>query len=250
MKTAGIYKIERIGTDQCYVGSSHWIGKRWATHRRELNKGSHQAGRLQNSWNKYGAEAFEFVILETVCCDGQALKSLLVEREQAWMNQLTPCFNTVPAAGSTLGFKMPREIVERHRQQITGRKATLKEAERLRTLALGRKRSEATKDKLRQHGIRRGIPRSAVENSANARRGKPLSEGHIEQMRTRMTGRKHSEQELAAMRASNTPEVRAKKSDANRGKKQSPEQIAKRVESSKRTKEANRQKMTMESACA
>lgn len=250
MKTAGIYKIQRIGTNQCYVGSSHWIGKRWATHRRELNSDTHQAHRLQNSWNKYGAEAFEFVILETVCGDGQALKSLLVEREQAWMDQLTPCFNTVPAAGSTLGFKMPREIVERHRQQITGRKVTQEEAERLRTLALGAKRSEATKDKLRQHGIRRGIPRSAVENSANARRGKTLSEGHIEQMRANSTGRRHKPEVLAARSAALTPEIRDRMGASVRGKKQSPEQVAKRIESTKRTKEANRQKIVMEAVCA
>lgn len=36
MKQAGIYKIARIGTDQCYVGSSYWVGKRWATHRPEV----------------------------------------------------------------------------------------------------------------------------------------------------------------------------------------------------------------------
>lgn len=229
MKTAGIYKIQRISTEQCYVGSSHWIGKRWATHRRELNNDTHQASRLQNSWSKYGAEAFEFVILETVCCDGQALKSLLVEREQAWMNQLAPCFNTVPAAGSTLGFKMPREIVERHRQQITGRKLSPEHAAIVRTLALGLKRSDETKEKLRQHGLKRGIPRNAVENSANARRGKPLAAEHVAKLVQSRAGYTHSPDTLAAMRASNTPEVRAKKGDAARGKKQSPEQIAKRV---------------------
>ncbi len=228
MKVSGIYKIQRIGTDQCYVGSSHWIGKRWATHRRELNNARHQASRLQNSWSKYGQGSFEFSVLEEVYGVGDELKALLVQREQAWMDQLNPCFNTVPAAGSTLGFKMPHEIVERHKQQITGRKATPEEAERLRTLSLGRKRSDATKEKHRQNGIKRGIPALAVENSVKARLGKPLSEGHIEQIRARMTGRKHSEQELAAMRASNTPEVRAKKGDASRGKKQSPEQIAKK----------------------
>lgn len=228
MKVSGIYKIQRIGTDQCYVGSSHWIGKRWATHRRELNNARHQASRLQNSWNKYGQDAFEFVVLEEVSGDGDELKSLLVQREQAWMDQLSPCFNTVPAAGSTLGFKMPREIVERHKQQITGRKATPEETERLRTLALGRKRSDATKEKQRQNGIRRGMPALAIENSVKARRGKKQTAEHIAKVVLSRSGYTHSQEALAAMRASNTPEVRAKKGDAARGKKQSQEQIAKK----------------------
>lgn len=248
MKTAGIYKIQRIGTEQCYVGSSSDLRKRKTSHMRQLRKGEHHAKWLQHAWSKHGPDAFEFSIIEL--CEGEDLRTILMVREQHWMDLLTPCFNTVLAAGSTLGFKMPRELVERHRQQITGRKLSPEHAAIVRTLACGLKRSDETKEKLRQHGIERGIPRSAIENSANARRGKPLSEGHIEQMRARMTGRKHSEQELAAMRASNTPEVRAKKGAASRGKKQSPEQIAKRMESSKRTKEANRQKITREVACA
>lgn len=238
MKQAGIYKIQRIGTDQCYVGSSHWIGKRWATHRRELSKGIHQAKRLQNTWSKHGQEAFEFVVLEVCSGEKDDLKSKLVSREQAWMDQLNPCFNTVPAAGSTLGFKMPREIVERHRQQITGRKASPEEAERLRSLALGRKRSDETKEKQRANGLRRGMPRSAIENSAAARRGKPLSHDHIEKMRIASTGRKHDPDVLALRSRNLTAEIREAMGAAWRGRKQSPEHLAKRMEATRIAKAA------------
>lgn len=227
-KTAGIYKIQRIGTDQCYVGSSYWIKKRWAVHKRELNKGRHQAPYLQNSWEKHGAEAFEFSMLEVCECEGDALKALLFVREQHWMDMLSPCFNTCPAAASTLGFKMPREIVERHRQQITGRKLSPEHAAIARILALGLKRTPETKEKMRQNGIKRGMPVSAIENSANSRRGKKLSPEHLEKVRLASTGRTHSPETIEKMKASNTVDVRDKKGAHCRGKQQTPEHNEKR----------------------
>lgn len=234
MKVAGIYKIARIGTDQCYVGSSAWIKKRWAAHKRELNNNRHQATFLQNVWNKHGVDAFEFTILEV--CEGLELKELLFVREQYWMDALKPCFNTCPAAVSTLGFKMPREIVERHRQQITGRKLSPEHAAVVRGLALGLKRSPETKEKHRQNGIRRGIPRLAVDNSANARRGKKLTPEHLEKVRQALTGRKHSAETIEKMKACNTAEMREIKGASSRGKQQSPEHLAKRIASSMQTK--------------
>jgi group I intron endonuclease len=234
MKVAGIYKIVRIGTKQCYVGSSAWIKKRWAVHKRELNNDRHQATYLQNSWNKHGAEAFEFTILEV--CESTELRNLLFAREQHWMDMLKPCFNTCPAAASTLGFKMPREIVERHRQQITGRKLAPEHAAIVRGLALGLKRSPETREKQRQNGIRRGIPRLAIDNSANARRGKKLTTEHLEKVRQALTGRKHSAETIAKMKACNTAEMREIKGASSRGKQQSPEHLAKRIASSIQTK--------------
>lgn len=229
MKEAGIYVIRRIGTDQCYVGSSSNVHRRWTAHRRELRQGTHHAQRLLNAWAKYGEDSFEFAMLELVNGEGVALRDALLLREQAWMDKLRPCFNTVPAAGSTLGFKMPREVVERHRQQLTGRRAPPAEAERLRALALGVKRGPETVEKLRQAGLRRGMPIKAIENSAAARRGKPLAPEHVEKVRATSTGRKHSLEVLERMRASNTPEVRLAKGAAARGKAQSPEHRAKRI---------------------
>lgn len=239
MKTAGIYKIQQIGTDKCYVGSSSDIRKRRTQHLRELNRGEHCASYLQRSWFKYGADAFEFSTLE-VCEPGQDLRDRLMQREQHWIDELKPCFNTCKAAGSTLGFKMPREIVERHRQQITGRKLAPEHAAIARTLALGLKRSEETKEKLRQAGRRNGIPPTAVEASVAARKGKPLTPEHKAKLAAASAGRKHSPEVIERMRAfSMKPEVRAAKSAAMRGKKQSPEHVQKRTKAGWETRRRN-----------
>lgn len=62
MKT-GIYKILNIINNKVYVGSANIIEKRWRDHKWYLNHNIHHNSHLQSSWNKYGADAFEFTIL-------------------------------------------------------------------------------------------------------------------------------------------------------------------------------------------
>lgn len=230
MNKAGIYKIQRIGTDQCYVGSTACLRKRWTAHRRELNAGEHHALYLQRAWSKHGPEVFAFEVLQIIeAPTKEELREALWRAEQQWIDRLQPCFNTCAAAGSTLGFKMPRDSVERHRQLLTGRKASPEEAERLRSLAKGRKRRPETIEKLRAASAERGFPASAHENSVAARKGKPLSKEHVAKLVASRAGYKHPPEVLARMVASNTPEVRKRKGDAMRGKKQSAEHREKRI---------------------
>ena len=238
MKVAGVYKISRVGTEQCYVGSSSDICRRWNSHKRELRIGKHHAAYLQNAWSLHGSDVFEFSMLEI--CESASLREFLFEREQYWIDELKPCYNTCPAAASTLGFKMPREIVERHRQKITGRKLSPEHAAIVRGLALGLKRTPETKEKQRQHGFRRGMPALAIANSASARRGKKLTPEHLEKVRLSSTGRKHSPETIEKMRAySSTPEAK-ERSASMRGTTQSPEHLAKRIAAGLRTKALNK----------
>ena len=62
-KICGIYYIENIKNYKKYIGQSIDIKKRWYLHEFELNNNSHHNQRLQNAWNKYGEENFEFKIL-------------------------------------------------------------------------------------------------------------------------------------------------------------------------------------------
>lgn len=75
----GIYKIENIHTHKVYIGQSVNIYVRWANHKSELNRNKHGNSYLQNAWNKYGKNEFEFSILEE--CD----KQLLNEKETYWV---------------------------------------------------------------------------------------------------------------------------------------------------------------------
>lgn len=83
IKIGGIYMIRNIENNKVYIGSScksNGIKKRWLVHICALNKNKHHNQHLQNAWNKYGKENFEFTIVEK-CSD-----DILIIREQSWIN--------------------------------------------------------------------------------------------------------------------------------------------------------------------
>lgn len=59
----GIYKIENMVNHKVYIGQSKNIYTRWNTHKYKLNKGTSPNKYLQNAYNKYGKDNFEFSII-------------------------------------------------------------------------------------------------------------------------------------------------------------------------------------------
>jgi group I intron endonuclease len=59
-----IYRILNKITEQCYVGSTIDL-IRLARHRNWLETKTHFNQKLQNAWNKYGAESFIFETLDS-----------------------------------------------------------------------------------------------------------------------------------------------------------------------------------------
>lgn len=66
MKKQGIYQIVNLKNKKCYVGSSLNLDKRLYEHKRLLKLGKHENNHLQNAWNKYGEDSFEFKIIEII----------------------------------------------------------------------------------------------------------------------------------------------------------------------------------------
>jgi group I intron endonuclease len=64
--TAGIYIIKNTLANKVYVGSSKDIEKRFVQHKYQLKKGCHHSYKLQNAWDEYGENAFEFSVIEEV----------------------------------------------------------------------------------------------------------------------------------------------------------------------------------------
>ena len=63
---AGIYIITNKITGKIYIGSSHNLLKRKNNHFTNLKNKKHQNFYLQNAWNKYGEQTFEWEIVEIV----------------------------------------------------------------------------------------------------------------------------------------------------------------------------------------
>ena len=60
----GIYKIINRINNKVYIGKSvDILNKRWRSHKNSLNNGTHINTHLQNAWNKYGSENFDFLVI-------------------------------------------------------------------------------------------------------------------------------------------------------------------------------------------
>lgn len=61
-----IYAIVHLASGRRYVGSTIDRKARWSEHKTNLKFKRHHCTYLQNAWNKYGADAFEFRTLEVI----------------------------------------------------------------------------------------------------------------------------------------------------------------------------------------
>lgn len=61
---SGIYKIINIVNGKYYIGSTNNLSYRWYRHRMHLIAGNHINSHLQNAWNKYGEDKFQFIVIE------------------------------------------------------------------------------------------------------------------------------------------------------------------------------------------
>lgn len=91
MKESVIYWIKNKVNGKFYVGSTTQRYVRWKTHRGKLNGNRHHCRHLQAAWNKYGADAFDFKVVEKVVDE-----SLLQEAEDRWLTKhvgKSHCYN-------------------------------------------------------------------------------------------------------------------------------------------------------------
>ena len=100
----GVYQITNKTNGHKYIGSSINIWKRWGRHLSELRKNTHDNNYLQNAWNKYGEDNFEFGVL--LFCDVE--NTLLYE--QLCLDKLNPEYNiATDAQASFRGTKRSAE---------------------------------------------------------------------------------------------------------------------------------------------
>jgi group I intron endonuclease len=114
---SGIYCIENVVNGKKYVGSSINVYKRRNRHFSELKRLIHKNVKLQRSYNKHGKENFNFYVLELV-----ENKNLLIEKEQFFIDKVKPEYNINLIANSSLGVKRSEETKEKIRQANLGLK--------------------------------------------------------------------------------------------------------------------------------
>lgn len=145
----GIYKIINIVSNSFYIGSAVNLQRRKARHFSELRKGKHNNRHLQRAWDKYGEQAFVFVVLEE-----PPEHVDLLECENVWLRQHVGqenCYNIGVDATA------PMRGVSGDQSPTWGRKRTPEELAAQNWL--GRTHTDSTKEKIAAH--LRGKPKSA-----------------------------------------------------------------------------------------
>lgn len=105
---SGVYAIINIINGGIYVGSAIRIFGRRTDHFRDLLNQKHKTPKLQNAYNKYGVDAFRFVILSFI--DNPTVSDLR-KKEQYFIDYfgIKNVYNTNPASDSWLGRKHSEE---------------------------------------------------------------------------------------------------------------------------------------------
>jgi group I intron endonuclease len=238
---SGIYQILNTVTGKCYIGSAVSIKKRLSHHLIRLNSGSHHNKKIQNAWNKYGAEIFVFEPI--LICD----KSLLLFYEQLVIDAFDSVdsgYNLRPNAENNLGYKMSQEAIAKTVAALKGRVFSESHRAKIAVARKGTKSSPETIAKLRQKkmseeakakvsAFNKGIKRSSetkLKMSA-AQIGRVQSEEARKKISEKLSGRVLPDEvkEKIAKKLTGRkmrPEDVEKAAASHRGKKRSAEACA------------------------
>ena len=139
----GVYCIKNKINGKLYIGSTtQGFNIRKGRHIRSLNQGNHHSAILQKAWNKYGEQAFQFIILEKV------MPEHCITREQWYLNWYPNEYNISKIAGSCLGVKMSDETKKKLSAIHLGMKHTIDTKIKIGLAGKGRKYSQQAKTKI------------------------------------------------------------------------------------------------------
>ena len=113
---AGIYQWTHIESNKSYIGSAVDLSKRLKNYYSksyisDKNKGNSY---IYNAIISHGYSAFSLTIIEYIDISGSntskdEAKTLILEKEQYYIDSLSPEYNILKIAGSSLGFKHSEE---------------------------------------------------------------------------------------------------------------------------------------------
>ena len=220
MRISGIYKIESIiRPERFYIGSGVNLQSRKRQHFSDLRLNKHGNSKLQNHYNKYGANDLVFIIIEP------CFQELLIIREQYYLNNLKPWFNICLMAKNCLGVKRTEDTKQKIREANLGKWAGEKnpcfgenftDEHRLNiSKALtGKKLSKKHKENISKglQGAGSGTPKGTklsqehrdkiskgLKGHKTSLKGKKISKKHRENIRLGWVKRKQKKEELCQL---------------------------------------------------
>lgn len=163
IKEPGVYQIRNKVNGKVYIGSALEIAVRWRGHRSQLRNNKHHCSHLQSAWNKYGANSFEFSVLEF--CDREQVRereSFFIKSAQSYLPEIG--YNTIvdpmyPSHSEESKEKnrqahLGKKLTEDHKKKIAegnrGKSVSKETREKIRTAFKGKKRSREVSEKIKQ----------------------------------------------------------------------------------------------------
>ena len=165
MKISGVYKITNNITGDFYIGSSCNIKQRWASHRKPSAQKHLPNSKLYKDMAEFGLDNFKFEVLE----ETPSLK----EREQYWIEQLKPSYNSKRAKREIEDFEEANKQRSKawhksHRNEMLAYSKAYHQANRDKILANNNRlcfyeNETLTLAALSSRFFRQGIPHPTIE---------------------------------------------------------------------------------------
>lgn len=148
----GVYCVLNIVNNKIYVGSSINCARRKNEHSSDLESNRHHSIRLQNSYNKYGLNAFVFKVLE------YTIKKDLKQQEQKYINTFKSAdkrFGYNMSTSSKYGaYDLTPEIRQKISKNTKDALANLSPESRARMIGASRKNGQRNLGKKRSNSFR------------------------------------------------------------------------------------------------
>jgi group I intron endonuclease len=175
-QVSGIYIVLNTKNGKVYLGQAQDLRKRWQNHRSALRRGHHCNHHLQNAWNKYGAKAFQFKVLEY--CPIEQLN----EREQHHITIYRARGMAYNLTDGGDGGRNPSvETRQRISESLKGKTRSIETRAKISESLKGRKCaprppcSEETRKKLSEAGKRRSNSAKTRQKISESNKGKSFS---------------------------------------------------------------------------
>ena len=215
---SGVYYLFNTVTLRFYVGSTKNLRSRFNGHLRSLIRNRHCNPKLQNAWNKYGADVWVLGLLEY--CPAPEL----VPHERHWVERLDTIgngYNLHEPGNAHYGKKpsrgpTPQETKDKISAALKGRKPEMTPArtasiEARRGVKLphlcGRHHTEATKQKMSKSKLGKPKPAGFGEKIAKALIGKHLPPEVRKKIAEKVRG---NQNQLGKMRVCNPATMEAR----------------------------------------
>jgi group I intron endonuclease len=169
----GVYAIRHVLSGKLYVGSSRNLARRWREHRRALNKGTHHSRHLQRAWDRHGADAFVFEILQAIENDADLMMAEQFHINKTEAYRRSHGYNISLTADPLRGLHRSAEHRARIGASLRGRKHT---AESKENMAAGRRGKRNSPEAIaKMLATKSKLPPEVLAKGGKKTRGRPVS---------------------------------------------------------------------------